>query len=377
MAHNPIAEKMAEGAADGVYPGAVLLIAYRGEIIFHEPFGRAAVIPKPVGMTRETCFDLASLTKPVATAAAIALLQQEGGLRPDDPLARYLPAFSPGEKKRVTLAHLLNHASGLPAWRPYYKAVAARDALEPGFSGSDGAKRMVYDLACREDLTAPPGRRACYSDVGFILLGAVVEAVSGMPFDRFCETRIFSKRAGEAPFFILVRNPPAETGRRHFAATAAVPRRGGVIRGVVHDDNAYAMGGAAGHAGLFATALGLYHAVRAWIDPLEGSGGILSPAVAGRYTAPPPGAPAGSSWGLGWDTPSRPPAGTVSSSGRFFSAQSFGHLGFTGTSVWVDLKHRLIVILLTNRVHPETENDKIRAFRPALHDIVFKAVVGG
>ena len=372
MSH-AISEKMKEGLASEVFPGAVLLIASREKVHFHEAFGFAQIRPVQTRMDCDTLFDLASLTKPIATATAIALLQKADLLCLKDFLAKYLPLFSGGKKAEVRLFHLLNHSSGLPAWRPYYKTVTQREKVEKGFLGSSEAKKLVYQMASQEALIAAPGEKTLYSDVGFILLAAVVERISGMTLDQFCDAQFFSKLGPEAPFFIPTGGSFPEKADQRFAATEDVGWRNGVICGRVHDDNAYAMGGVAGHAGLFSTTFGLLRAVRAWLESIQGAG-ILDPEIATQYVNRQAGDkfPKGASWGLGWDTPSRP-----SSSGRFFSPQSFGHLGFTGTSIWVDIENDLIVLLLSNRVHPSSGNEQIRRFRPALHDIIFQELVGG
>ncbi|NKE71584.1 serine hydrolase [Candidatus Manganitrophus noduliformans] len=370
---NRISQKMQEGVAAGVFPGGVLLIYSQGEVRFHQAFGSASLIPNQVPMTCDTLFDLASLTKPLATAAAILILIQNDLLALTDPLSKFFPEFTFGAKREITLYHLLNHSAGLPDWRPYYQEIAEQEEKDPGFLGSSAAKRKICQRVKEEPLIAYPGAKSLYSDLGFILLGEVVEAVATEPLHRFCYRNIFSKHDCKETFFIrLGRRPQAYRGRL-FAATEECPWRGKVIRGWVHDDNAYAMGGVAGHAGLFSTAWEVYRLVRLWIDSIEGTGPLNS-TLATLFTTCQKGndIPVGSSWGLGWDTPSHP----RSSSGRFFSPMSFGHLGFTGTSIWVDRKRDLIVILLTNRVHPSRDNSEIRLFRPELHDLIFEEVVG-
>jgi len=366
-----ISEKMRAGLAASVFPGAVLLVALRKEVVFHEAFGFAQLKARPLKMNCETCFDLASLTKAIATTTAIALLEQEGLICLKDALSKYLPSFSEGNKSEVRLFHLLNHASGLPAWRPYYEAVIKRDTLEEGFLGSAQAKAMIYEMAHEEGLIFRPGQQSLYSDIGFILLSELIEQVSGMRLDQFCAKYFFSRLGTEVPFFRPAGAAPA--GETSFAATETVDWRGGLICGTVHDDNAYVMGGVSGHAGLFSTAFRLFQAVLAWVESIHG-GGFLKSELAAKYVQRQVGgeSPKGSSWGLGWDTPSSP-----SSSGHYFSPHSFGHLGFTGTSIWVDLEKDLIVLLLTNRVHPSRKNEQIRAFRPELHDLIVQEFVGG
>ncbi|MFQ5543296.1 MAG: serine hydrolase domain-containing protein [Nitrospiria bacterium] len=364
-----IEEKIQEGIQKKVFPGCVLLIHTAGKIVFHKAFGSSIVTPLRSKMYLNTLFDIASLTKPLATTTAIAFLLQEKQLSLGHQLHQIIPSFSGEGKKDITLFHLLNHASGLPAWKPYFEVIAARDAREAGFLGSPEAKQAVYDMAHQEALIAPPGQKNCYSDIGFILLGEVVETVSGLSLDAFFRKYLFTHLASEQPFF----QPHAvlQNDATSFAATQDSAWRKEVIQGRVDDDNAYVMGGVAGHAGLFSSALGVYQLVCLWTHSIEGQG-FLSPAIASQFVERQvdEGVPRSSSRGLGWDTPSYP-----SSSGRYFSSESFGHLGFTGTSVWVDRKNDLIVIFLSNRVHPLRANEQIHAFRPELHDLIFEEFV--
>ncbi|MFQ5598331.1 MAG: serine hydrolase domain-containing protein [Nitrospiria bacterium] len=376
-----ITGKMNEGLSSAVFPGAVLLIAHHGSIRFHKAFGFAEIRPKRIETRLDTLFDLASLTKPLATAAACAELLKRHVLKLENPVANYLPGFNTDGKREITLFHLLNHSAGLPDWKPYNKDIAQRETREHGFLGSPEAKAAVYRMAQQEPLIAAPGEKSLYSDIGFILLGAVIEHATGLSLDQFCDETLFSRFETDTAFFIPTNNPDPNLFDRTIAATEDLPWRKGIVRGIVHDDNAYAMGGVAGHAGLFSTATGVYRLVRAWLDSLEGSG-PLDRETARRFVTRQEGehAPKKSSWGLGWDTPSRPkqPGNeSRSSAGRYFSLASFGHLGYTGTSIWVDRQEDLVVILLTNRVHPSHENKQIQSFRPALHDIIFEAFVGG
>ncbi len=365
-----ITQKMTQGVKSGVFPGGVLLVAYQGKIRFHKAFGLAQRIPRKTPLTINTIFDLASLTKAVATTPALALLIQHGDVRLQDPVSTFFAEFKTGNKKKVTLFHLLNHSSGLPDWRPYYEEIVRQDRKYPGFLGSPEAKRRVYEMARSEPLVCPPGMMARYSDIGFIVLGEIIEKITGMPLNQFCDQEIFSKLKLKKTFF-PGRHRIAAT---QFAATEDLPWRGGVIRGDVHDDNTYAMGGVSGHAGLFGTAREVYTLVTLWLDSLRGVG-LIEQTLANRCVTRQRGktAPRGSTWGFGWDTPSR----GGSSSGQFFSQSSFGHLGYTGTSIWVDRVAELVVILLTNRVHPSRENKQIQSFRPELHNIVFNEVVNG
>ncbi len=330
---------MQEGVELGGFPGGVLLISHKGNICFHKAFGFAQLIPEKIPLTVNTLFDLASLTKPLATATAMALLVQSKILRLENPVSKFIPEYKTGDKKSVTLAHLLSHSAGLPDWKPYYE------------------NTQPSKMARNEPLINPPGTHSLYSDIGFMILGEIIEKVTGEPLDQFCENNIFSKLNCKKTFF-------PGLGRKikgMIAATEDCPRRGKVICGEVHDDNAYAMGGVAGHAGLFSTAKEVYILVTDWLDSLNGNGLIQSDLARKFVTRR-----RGGSFALGWDTPSL----QNSSSGKFFLRQSFGHLGYTGTSIWVDRVKELIVILLTNRVHPTRKNNQIKEFRPALHDLI-------
>jgi len=366
-----ITGKMKEGLATKVFPGGVLLIHHRGKIVYHKAFGHASLLPQKRPMRRNTLFDLASLTKPLATSAVLLLMLQEKQITLKDPLSRFIPGFTRGPKRELTLSHLLTHSSGLPDWKPYFQTIARRAKKTPGFIGSPEAKAAVYALARKEPLISAPGEFSRYSDIGFMLLGEIIEKVGGAPLHRICSRRLFSMIPCRETFFINQGRRPAAARNRDFAATEDSAWRKKLVSGIVHDDNTYAMGGVSGHAGLFSTAKEVYQLVRLWTESLKGDG-IFDTALVSDFLTRQRGKniPEISSRGLGWDTPSKP-----SSSGRYFSKSSFGHLGFTGTSIWVDPEEDLAVILLTNRVHPDTSNEKIRAFRPALHNIIYRDVI--
>jgi CubicO group peptidase (beta-lactamase class C family) len=359
MEGGKIIAMMREGVASRVFPGGALLIHHRDRVVFHRAFGWASFFPKPLRVTQETRFDLASLTKPLVTAAAILLLAQKKALALSDRVCRYIPTFSGDQKSKVTLQHLLNHTSGLPAWKPYSEQVC------PQVCPREAGKEAIYRLAHAEPLLTSPGDQSVYSDIGFILLGEVVERVSGQPLHRFCARHILGPAGCRATGFIHNGRRPAALRGARFAATSD---RASVR---VHDDNAWRMGGVAGHAGLFATALDVYRLLRLWLDSLRGAG-PFDPLLTTQFVTRQPKSK-GATFGLGWDTP----APFRSSAGRFFSKSSFGHLGFTGTSIWADRACDLAVILLTHRVYDGPENRKIQAFRPKLHDLIFQEVVGG
>jgi CubicO group peptidase (beta-lactamase class C family) len=327
-------------------------------------------------MAEDTIFDLSSLTKPLATTLSVMLLMRDGKLRLDDRVTRFLHNFGVYGKTHVTIRHLLSHSSGLPAWRPFYKELQQieKRGEKVNFLGSTAAKEYVYQAIGRERPESPAGSKAVYSDLGFILLGALVELASGATLDRFYNERVVRPLGLRATSFIdlgMVRSRRIVPVTEMIAATERCPWRKRVLCGEVHDDNAWAMGGVAGHAGLFASARDidtlLCHLRAAWAGE---SDEVLPQALVREFwtrdRTP------GSTWVLGWDTPSA----TGSQSGTRFSPYTIGHLGFTGTSIWMDLARDRHVVLLTNRVHPSRDNDAIKQFRPLIHDLVNEALDG-
>lgn len=383
---------MEEAIGQGVFPGAVLLVALRGEILFHRAYGHRQLFPQPIPMALDTCFDLASLTKAVATSLAAMLLVQEGRLSLEDQVRPYLSAWCPVRPEllweEITLRRLLSHSAGLPAWRPYYLEVEKRGLLEK----PQEARRQAVRWIAEEELLFRPGTCSLYSDLGFILLGAWLEEVGGQTLDRFCHERIFRPlglvHIGFRPLYGAggasgpARHPldagSCSTEKSCFAATEDCPWRKRILCGEVHDENAYALGGVAGHAGLFSTAGELYPLAETLRRAYRGeAGGLFSPQAVRTFFArqsvsSPEAAASELSHALGWDIPS--PQG--SSAGGYFSSLSVGHLGYTGTSLWMDLDRDLIVILLTNRVHPSRSNEAIKRFRPRVHDLISLELAG-
>jgi CubicO group peptidase (beta-lactamase class C family) len=375
-----IANAVQSAVGAGVFPGAVLVVRLRDRVVYECAFGQAALIPEPEPATLQTIYDLASLTKPLATTTALLCLIQEQRLSLEQPVQDLLPELWDSEVGGATLFHLLNHSSGLAAWRPFYERIAERDRDEPGYLGSSAAKELVLDLIRQEALVYPIGTRSLYSDLGFMLVGFILERLTGGSLAAFCRNRVHGPM-NAAPLFFLgpgATPPPGPLGtahhdridRRLVAPTEDDPWRGRVLRGDVHDENAYAMGGVAGHAGLFGTASAVLVVSGCWLRAYLGGDGLLSPEPVRLFVSRQE-RTAGSSWGLGWDTPSAP-----SSSGTRFSPLSFGHLGYTGTSVWIDPKSQLEVVLLSNRVHPTRQNNGIQTFRPLIHDLVYEEFVG-
>lgn len=363
----PVEEALRAGLDERVFSAAALWVARAGRTVLHTAVGRRSALPDAAPVDTDTTFDLASLTKPLATATCLMRLVESGRLALDDPVSRHLPRFGQGpdtaRRQAVTVEHLLAHASGLPAWRPYFEAARRIEAERPGFIGGTAARDWLVAQACAEPLEDAPGKRAVYSDLGFILLGEIVAGVAGAPLEA-CFAHQVKEPLGLARTAFNPGNTVPGPAGPNVAATADIPWRGGLATGVVHDDNAFVMGGVAGHAGLFGTAADVGRWALALLDAWHGRAGLLGREVVTRFLAP--GARvSGSSWVLGFDTPSAP-----SSGGRFVGPTAVGHLGYTGTSVWMDPEREWIVVLLTNRVHTDPTGERIRPFRPRLHDAV-------
>ena len=364
-----------EAVRDGTFPGAVVLVRQDGEVVYRKAHGYRSLEPERTPLSEETVFDLASLTKPLATTVALMRFVAEKKIRLDDRISRFFPNFGTCGKMATTIRHLLSHSSGLPAWRPYYKELRTQKQKITRLAtlGSQSARDFIYAQIQREKAEYEPGTRTLYSDLGFMLLGALIEDMSGTSLDQYCWNKIYRPLGLQAMGFINIetlRQKKYETATEMIAPTERCPWRERILCGEVHDDNACAMGGVAGHAGLFAPIDEVDQLVSTLVECHAGSHPFLPADVVRDFwtvnTAVPD-----STWACGWDTPS--PQG--SSAGEFFSSRSFGHLGFTGTSVWIDLERNIHIIMLSNRVHPRRDNEKITAFRPILHNAVMKTLL--
>ncbi len=386
----PVAALLGEARERGVAPGLSAVVLAGGNLAHSSVHGDAQVEPSRVSLTPGHLFDVASLTKVMATTTLAALLEETGQLPLDSPVARFLPHFARAGKEGVTLRHLLTHSSGLPNWRPYYEramadplgslAFAPPAEREPERLAEAFArgKLLVQEAVLSEPLEAPPGARAVYSDVGFMALGWVLERVCGEPLDWLCREYVFGPLALLNTFFFdertLARRGRTESRAREgraFVATERCEHRREVNCGTVNDDNAWAMGGVAGHAGLFSTARDVAALGRAWLDALRGRGSILGQRSAAAFSARD--RTPGSTRALGWDTPSAEGSSLGTRLGRG-PCGAIGHLGFTGCSLWIDVDDEVVVALLTNRCHPSRDNELIRDFRPRFHDAVAKAL---
>lgn len=362
-----------QGLAAGAFPGAVLLVGRGDEVVFHEAFGLRSLEPTRTPMTRDIVFDLSSLTKALVTTTAVMLLVREGKVRLEDRVTRFLQNFGVHGKTHVEIRHLLAHCSGLPAWRPFYKEVAKAERKgTTRFSGLRGIRSMVFEAIHRERPDYPVGTKAVYSDLGFLLLGELIELVTHQALDRFCQDRIFRPLGLRTTAFIDLDRLRAQKLTPLVDVIAPTERcawRGKVLCGEVQDDNAYAIGGVAGHAGVFASAADV-HRIVARLQACAEDRDDYVPGTIVREFWKRDGLVPDSTWALGWDTPS--PVGSMA--GARASASTVGHLGFTGTSVWIDRERGAHVVFLTNRVHPRRDNERIKTVRPAVHDAVWEAL---
>jgi CubicO group peptidase (beta-lactamase class C family) len=355
-----------EAIAERAFPGASIAVTHRGHLVALKALGHFtydAVAPSfsrslrgdgdfDFEVSPSTLFDLASLTKVVATTPMAMLLYQRGLLDLDAPVAAIVPEFifdaeKDPRRRKVTLRMLLAHSSGLPAYEKLFLKARTRDEL--------------LHAAFITPLAADPGARAEYSDIGFIILGIALERLADESLDRFCQREIFSPLTMTNTTF----NPPAEIHKQIPPTCDDRTFRNRIIQGEVQDENASVLGGVAAHAGLFSTASDLAKFAHSMLD---GGSPILRPETVSLFTRR-ESAPAATSRTLGWDTPSSP-----SQSGKYFSPQSFGHLGYTGTSLWIDPVRQLSITLLTNRTWPDCLNHAIKQIRPRFHDAVIESL---
>ncbi len=341
---------------DGASPGAMVLVGRRGKIALEEALGRTSYDEEAARVTTDTIYDLASLTKVIVTTTISMILYERGLLKLDSPVESYVPEFRGGQKDDVLVRDLLANSGGLLWWTELYLKHEGKNPK----AARRGYLETIYELP----LDYPPRSKMVYTDLGLLLLGEILERVTGKTLDVLARDEIF-----EPLGMVDVMYRPPEPLRSRIAPTERDPWRGGVVQGDVHDENAFGLGGVAPHAGLFATARGLAPFAQMMLNGGAYNGRrLLKAETIALFTSRANLVP-GSSRALGWDTPSEP-----SSAGRYFSDSSYGHTGFTGTSIWIDPQRELFAILLTNRVHPTRENRKIYELRPSFHDAVMQAI---
>ena len=350
---------------DGTVPGFVLLVAAGGEVQFHQAFGARQLVPRTLRAHSDTVYDLASLTKALVTSVLAMGLVQRGALFLDEPAAGRLPELDGNDRRDITVRQLLCHSSGLPAHRPFWQQTA----------GAPSERWAISLLAAREPLEYAPGAKSVYSDLGFILLGWLLERSAGLRLDVQADRAIFQPLGLQSTTFVNLADSEARArllANRSVAATELCPRRKRILLGEVDDLNAYAMGGIAGHAGLFGDAADLSALAGALVacwKGTAGAGALVDRDVIREFWSP--AGVSGSTWRLGWDGPSP----EASQAGRRLSRGAVGHLAFTGCSIWIDPARETWIILLSNRIHPEVpRDDKFRRFRPALHDAALEAL---
>jgi len=341
-----------EAIAQHAFPAASIAITHCGGLVALKAFGRFTYEPNSPAVTPTTLFDLASVTKIVATTSMAMLLYERGLLDLDAPVDAIVPEFlqavSDARRHNVTLRMLLAHSSGLPAYEKLFLKAHTRDEL--------------LQAAFATPLASNPGSRADYSDIGFILLGVALERIADESLDRFCQRELF------APLGMIntTFNPPKEIRAQIPPTTDDRSFRHRLIQGEVQDENASVLGGVAGHAGVFSTAADLARFAHAILN--AGRTVLRNTETIALFTRR-ESVPPGTSRALGWDTPSAP-----SQSGNYFGPTSFGHLGYTGTSLWVDPDRQLSITLLTNRTWRDCSNQAIKQVRPRFQDAVIEAL---
>lgn len=338
---------LSEAVAAHAFPSACVEVGTARDVLWREAFGRLTYEPDAAAADDTTIYDLASLTKVIATVTIAMRLVDAGALRLDDPVARWMSRWRGNDREMVTVRDLLAHASGLTGYLPLFNDYTGRVEFEPAI--------------CDLPLEYPPRTCSIYSDLGFILLGFILEDAGGGSLGTQ-----FDAVARELDLAPLQFNPPA-AWRARTAPTEIDKWRGRLLVAEVHDENAWALGGAAAHAGLFGSAPAVGRFARLALGTFGIDRGLAAPSTWAEFTrgtdTP------GSSRALGWDT-MRP----TSSCGARMSAAAIGHTGFTGTSLWIDPAAGVYVVFLTNRVHPSRKNDAIGRVRPALHDAIMDAL---
>ena len=351
--------------AAGVTPGGVLAVSDGGRELLRLPFGRTQSHPGGAGeeVRVDTIYDIASLTKPIATSGVLMKLLESGVLSLETPARSLVPELIVEGGEGITIAHLVGHSAGFPDHVKYYERLWAGER-----AGAGSARDALVRMAGATPLCDPPGTVTRYSDVGYILLGAALERAAGERLDRAAARLVLDPLAMRSTFFVDLEAPRARPPGV-IAPTEICPVRG-LVAGAVHDENASAAGGICGHAGLFSTAGDVARFADAMIAATRGEPRHFDAAIARRLTATE--STPGSTWRLGWDTPARTMG--VSHAGDRWPRDGFGHLAFTGCSMWLDPPRRRHVVLLTNRVHPTRHGAGIRELRRAIMDGVVDAL---
>ncbi len=341
---------MEKAIADSIFPGAVLLFGIDNKFIYEKAYGNYTYDKSSPQMKLNTIFDLASVSKVVGTTSAAMILVERGKLNLDDKVIKYLPEFNNHGKDKITVRNLLLHNSGLAAFKKYYDVY-------------NTSEEVINDIM-NTDLVYEPGTKYVYSDLGIITLQKVIEKITGMRLDKFLKKNLFEPLDMTRTMY----NPPDSLKNECAPTEIDTFFRMRPLQGEVHDERAYMLHGVAGHAGLFSTVEDLSHFVRMLINDGKYNGKhIIDAKIIEEWTDR---QTSQSSRGLGWDTK----IDSIAPCGKYFSNHSFGHTGYTGTSIWVDKDKKFFVILLSNRVYPTRKNRKIYPFRSLIHSIIYKSV---
>jgi len=383
-----VSELLSKGVDDEVFPGAVLLVGHRGKVLFFESVGKNCLpeFGEPTSMSKDTVFDIASLTQPVITAMVMARLVDENKFKLEERVSRFIPSFGVHGKSEIKVKNLLDHSSGLPHWLPIFEElVELNTSSRFGIIGSAAAKEHTYNVLHRLNPKNKTAKAQLFSDLGYIILGEVIERATGALLNKAAYKSIFQPLEIKSTSFIdlsLIRRGTLQAVSDIIAPTELCPWRKRMIWGEVHDDNAWAMGGISGHGGCFSTALDLHTIVSHLLSGFYGESEFLSKKVVREFLYPwihseidqssfdseiiSNAALAEHRWRYGWE-------GVNEDNGMDqagLSPFAVGHSGFTGCSVWLEPKAGIDIILLSNRIHPSRNNKKIKSFRPEIHKAI-------
>lgn len=384
---------MLEGLKDGVAPGMVLLVGIGGEVVYHNSFGaRCLKSDKDDAaniMSTDTVFDVASVTGSVITTTILMKLIESGKLNLSDKVVRYIQGFGVLGKSPISIEHLITHTSGLPAWMPFYEdLVKAHSGARLGVLTSRGARDYILNCILRLSPKTEPGTKQVYSDLGVILLGHIIEMLTGLTLDKAAQRMVMHPLGMRSSSYIdlsMIKRRGIHPVTDLIAPTEDCPWRKRVLCGEVHDDNAWVMGGISGHSGLFSTSRDLHLVAKELVLAQRGQSSFLKKETVDTFFRYPrllqpeqkiPDVKISETriegWRYGWDSISRD-NGMIESN---LSESSVGVCGFTGCSVWIDPQRGLDVILMTNRIHPSRSNKKIITFRSELHSAIIDAIAG-
>lgn len=383
-ASRSLIDLMNEGVADSVAPGMVLLIGRSGQLVFGHSAGRRYSKPDVQDeknlMSVDTVFDVGALTSTLVTTTLIMKLVESGKLKLDDKVSRYVQGYSVLGKSAVTIGHLLSHCGGLVSWLPYYEElIKANTGARLGVVSSRGAKDYIVNALTRMPLKSEAGSKQVYSELGILLLGHIVEMLTGMSLDKAAQKIIFMPLGMRSTSYIdlsMIKRRGIHPVTDLIAPTEECSWRKRILCGEVHDENCWVMGGIAGHSGLFSSALDIHTFCAEMLAAYKGNSNFLkrqtilefwqNPALQSRIEE------SGEGWQYGWDTPGKENGLENSKLGR----HAVGACSFTGCSMWIEPDLDLDIILLTNRVHPSRSNKKIVSFRSSLHSRIIETLKG-